>query len=248
MDGGPVAYSDPETKVLCGVITRSHVHAGTIGSITWAISKGALSSWLIRTHGPYLTNARNSMVRAFLAIEHRDKTHLLFVDSDQRFTPEDVRAVVSRCTRETPVVGGLYVNPDQTNGSHNPIAYSLEPDGFHQLDMGPCRWTHPSEGDPCIEVGAVGTGFMAIHRSLIETMPGTFSEPCPWFAEPVFGDPPKMIGEDLGFCLRVLHLDHPVLLHRGAKIGHFKECLIYPESFDQPILPPEPSEVPPPAP
>jgi GT2 family glycosyltransferase len=36
----------------------------------------------------------------------------------------------------------------------------------------------------------------------------------------------RMIGEDLGFCARVVSLGHPILLHRGAKVVHYKELAI----------------------
>lgn len=77
--------------------------------------------------------------------------------------------------------------------------------------------TSPS---PICEVAAIGTGFLAIHSSILVTLGEHFGEPLPWFDEPVVNG--VHYGEDFGFCHRVRSLGYPVLAHRGCTPLHHK--------------------------
>lgn len=73
---------------------------------------------------------------------------------------------------------------------------------------------------PVCEVGAIGTGFLAIHSSILDALGKHYGEPLPWFDEPVVHG--VHYGEDFGFCHRVRELGYPVLAHRGCTPLHHK--------------------------
>jgi hypothetical protein len=224
---------------------------GTINSCQAAIDARALHQWQRRPCGMYLHNGRNECVQSMLDdhVPNTDEpfTHLLFIDSDMKFTPEDIVKVIDPCSEANPVVGGMYRNPvsaerDIQTGLPTlaPVAYMLETgtdDAYGYINIDPKFWGDdlswfdpddpPDPTHPYLKVDAVGTGFMAIHRSLLELMANKYPQPTPWFCQPDFGDPPKNIGEDLGFCMRVgVDLGFPIFLARCARIGHYKEMLI----------------------
>lgn len=200
-------------------MTRGHIHAGTIGAVNAITSTDLADYWSIHTHGPYLDMGRNNMVREFLKSDPDRYDKMLFVDSDMRPSITDATLVLSACTPEAPVVGGLYLNPVE-GGYAAPVIYDLDEHGFIQHP------DHPALGSGLVEVGAIGTGFMAIHRSLLELMTETYSEPVPWFDEIIYEG--NKLGEDLTFCLRVRSMGLPIYVHLDAKVGHYKEVLLRP--------------------
>lgn len=70
------------------------------------------------------------------------------------------------------------------------------------------------------EVGAVGTGFMAIHHSVLVELANSHDQPTAWFVEPVVNK--VQLGEDFGFCHRVRSLGYPVLVNRACVVLHHK--------------------------
>lgn len=230
----------PETpSTIAYTITRSHVHLSTVSSVYPAMQAGHIIDWQIYQGGPYLHNNRNRCVRGFL---ETGADVLLFVDSDMRATPQDFLTVIHSCRPDSPVIGAMYRNPgpiDETGEQPlNPVAYmwaEMEHEhGFVQLD--PSLWfdADPDDNDapqerkvPFLKVDGIGTGFMAIHRTLLERMATVYPEPCPWFDNVELGMPLLSAGEDLGFCYRVrFELDLPIVLCRAAKVRHQKELLI----------------------
>ena len=94
-----------------------------------------------------VSRARNSLVAKFLS--NPQATHLMFVDADVSFTPDDILRLV---LHDKGVVCGAY--PMKTM----PIKYVLNiiQDAIHE--------------DPLYEVSTAGTGFMLIKREVIEDM------------------------------------------------------------------------------
>lgn len=73
---------------------------------------------------------------------------------------------------------------------------------------------------PVCEVGAAGTGFMAIHHSILDTLEAHHALPLPYFDEPVVNG--VHLGEDMAFCHRVRTLGYPVLVNRACVVLHHK--------------------------
>jgi len=93
-----------------------------------------------------VNRARNSCAAKFLA---GDATHLMFVDADIQFRPEDIVKLVAH---DKDIVGGIY--PQKTLPSKMVV---------NTLENG------KREGD-LVEVGTLGTGFMLIKRGVFERM------------------------------------------------------------------------------
>lgn len=208
--------------VFIGVITAGDVRVETCRSLlTAAVTEGTpVTHTYLLTYGPYLDDARNRVVEKFLT---SPCDLLLFVDSDIEFTIEDIRLVADATSPTTPVVGGVYYSPKRP-GSRSPVVYTLVPDMdahygqavFTQLtaEQVDAYASQPFPAD------AIGTGFMCIHRSLLDKMLVEFGNPTPWFAEEIVNG--VHVGEDMMFCLRADSLGFPPLAHPGVSISHYK--------------------------
>lgn len=94
---------------------------------------------------------------------------------------------------------------------------------LHSLPGYDARWNppplHQHTGALC-EVAAAGTGFMAIHHSILTTLAEHHPLPLPYFDEPVVNG--VHLGEDMGLCHRVRALGYPVLVNRACVVLHHK--------------------------
>lgn len=212
-----------EGSVYVVTIARSHIHMNMLACVRAAQEAGTAGDWWIQQSGPYLANGRNEGVRKFMPT---GGDRLLFMDADMVATPDQFATIAQMCDEERPVVGGRYMNPTGNPNELGMVAYGFCEDpgpsyGFHRLES-PTVDTDP-DSDLC-EVAAVGTGFMCIHRTILEKLAAEYPEPTPWFTDMTLGE--NYIGEDLAFCYRVRDLGYPVYLARKLKIGHYKELLI----------------------
>lgn len=154
-------------------------------------------------------------------------------------------------TSTYPVIAGIYCNPftDEVPGEEEgadhigPVVYEwvavtnlqgelegIPTETFRRLSRKslaaiPPMTHHHADGwdstyDDLARVAAVGTGFMAIHRTLLREMEARYAQPLPWFEEPVRNG--VHYGEDMGFCLRLMDMGYPVLVHRGVTPLHHK--------------------------
>ena len=101
-----------------------------------------------------VTRARNSLVAKFLAAPEKC-THLMFIDADIGFSPAEIIKLML-ANRE--VVGGLYPKKSL------PIEYVVNtvPNGQQDGDL--------------YEIKNLGTGFMMIQRSVLETLTAAHPE------------------------------------------------------------------------
>jgi len=169
--------------------------------------------------GPYLDVARNFVVEAFLNETNADV--LLFIDSDIEFSRESVRRIVGLADQyQRTVQGGFYVSLFAEHGIR-PVAFEWDENNKLQpISM-------PTELDWCQPVDVVGTGFMAIHRSILEEMFPKFGYPSPWFAEEVMHG--SAMGEDVTFCQRVIHaLGVQVYVDFKTPVNHIKPIKLTP--------------------
>ena len=93
-----------------------------------------------------VNRARNSCAAKFLS---GDCTHLMFVDADIQFNPQDILKLINH---DKEIVGGIY--PQKTLPPK--MVVNTLNNGEQQGDL--------------IEVGTLGTGFMLIKRSVFEKM------------------------------------------------------------------------------
>ena len=223
-------------KVCIGNINRGSLSTAFVSGLLHAAqSGGAVTNWQYHCAGPYLDAARNTVVHGFL--RDTDADWLLFIDSDIGFNGDQVDELVADVDPYvTPVVGGLYMNPT-VDGHVKPVAYTegtrtvttyggvtLEAVHFDQIDLPP-----PDAADMVVD--AIGTGFMAIHRHLLEKMAERFDHPREWFACEVQDG--TALGEDFAFCRRVRSMGYPIVLNPRVRVAHLKDILLTPDNFKE---------------
>jgi hypothetical protein len=204
--------------------------------------------------GPRIASARNQAVRQFLdEPDWESADWLLMLDADM-VVPGDLIEQMLGCVRDedgkirAPVIGGLYFG-----GGHNsifPVAYRFvdpkENDGdaiVHLTDFAPHQM---------IEVDAVGTGCLMVHRAVLEWMRDRFAQfnPAEWFWETIYEG--REFGEDYTFCMRIRQGGIPIYVLTGLAIGHMKAVNLDEEvwrsgasGLNNPAPPPEPVTRPP---
>jgi hypothetical protein len=225
--------------VAIGMITAGEIRFESVQSICACLATETVARTFFVQNGPYLDNGRNELVRTFNTPEVRDYcTHLLMVDSDIAFTPEDVR-VLYDAAQERAVVGGVYYN--NFGGTIKPIVYdwaTVEAGGVERRTLAVIdRWEdgwplwpigHKGSGpEPLVKVAAMGAGFLMMRYEVLDVMGEVYGEPQPWFDEPVIDG--VHFGEDLSFCNRVWERGFSVWAHREVEVAHVKSVLLGPE-------------------
>jgi GT2 family glycosyltransferase len=218
------------------MITAGEIRMETVESLCACLATNTVAKVFFIQSGPYLDNGRNEIVRTFRLPEVRDYcTHLLMVDSDIAFTPDDVRALYA-AAEERAVVGGVYYN--NFSGTIKPIVYGpvdIEVDGvvrhsLKEIDHWADGWEfwpkdQTVEGlDPLVKVDAMGAGFLMIRYEVLDVMEAVHGEPQPFFDEPVIDG--VHFGEDLAFCLRAYERGFSVWAHREVEVAHVKSVML----------------------
>lgn len=114
---------------------------------------GVMMTAGVMGNGAFIDLARNIFVKIFLE-DHKDCTHLFFVDSDLKF---EARAFIGLARSGLPICAGAYRRRQ-------------EPEDY------PIKWTpHPEKGglwveDDFLMCDRVATGFLCIRRDVIEEM------------------------------------------------------------------------------
>ena len=159
-----------------GMYTRS-----AIDTTTLAARYGIDLKFFYLFNESLITRARNYLVDEFLRAEQY--THLMFVDSDISWDPNDLISLAALCDEDKhPVIGGPYPKKtiawekvrnavDAGLGDNNPLDLEKYTGDFV---------FNPSGGNSRIslvepvDVLETGTGFMMIHRSVFEKFKETY--------------------------------------------------------------------------
>jgi hypothetical protein len=176
-----------------------------------------------------VTRARNALAHSFL---QTDATHLLFIDADMRFEPQDVPPMIAA---DVAILCGLY--PKKLINWEGVRAAALRGDAQLALSSGTfvvnlvgnaAEVTVPA-GQP-VEIWNGGTGFMLIQRRVFEQLAAVV----PSYANEV-GEAPsvkeffttsiehatgRLLSEDYHFCK--LWRDHGGTVHAApwVRLGH----------------------------
>lgn len=216
-------------SVYLGNINPGHVRAEMATSVVRAVSEVAISFVWLKQSPPYLDIHRNVVVEDFLNRDQEDK--LLFVDSDVEFEPDHIRMLDAV---DVDLVSGWYRNPNSASGKLQPVLYHWGYNGEY-TQMIQYETDDDIEGLPEVQdrvsiVGAGGTGFTMISRTLLKKMAETFEAPQPWFTEQgvvgAEGEGPVWHGEDLMFGLRAAQLGFEWHVHKDARVPHYKTAKI----------------------
>lgn len=190
-----------------------------------------------------IARARNRLCAEFLA---SDCTHMLQLDSDLIFSPEQIKNLVDHAARGNDIVAGLYPKKQRELGWVCNILDTAEPPSDNGLQR----------------VKYAGTGCLLVSRAVLETMREKLPEieydpdegdtgEVKWdfFATGVrlfegsAGTPARRryLSEDWMFCQRALDLGFDVWMDTTVILKHVGEC-IYPlqeiASFADPVSAP----------
>lgn len=157
---------------------------------------------IVKAQGPDLDFNRNMIWRQVL-----DKNdHLLMIDTDLVFTPEDVAKIEWHLENGLDAVCGVY-----------PVGQPPYPPCIFERVPGDYKLTQPKEG--LNEIGACGGGFLGINKSVISKMS---KDPFDNVRE---GD--VFHGEDISFCHRLHEQGYKLLCDSNIKLGHIRNKTIY---------------------
>ncbi len=205
-------------RAMIGVAFGSGAPAGFVHSVMRLVRDPRLHANVQLNNGDYsVAMARNALTAQFLAT---DCTHLLFIDNDLVFTPEDVLRVTSH---DLPVVGGIYCLKKE-----GPIHWCGN--GF------PDREEAVDQNTGLQRVRYLGTGFLCVAREVFERILVEDREqieytvdipphPTEWdfwrFGVKLTDDQRKRyLTEDWWFCQRCLELGIPVYADADVVLGH----------------------------
>lgn len=194
--------------------------------------------WVVMPNGPYMDAGRNRAY--FEGLSQTESEWFLTLDDDLEFDPDDLYNLIEWCEfHSLHVAGGMYVSPRET-GDYT-VAYRHDETGDNYIDLSidEVDAMDPLHPHTC-HVAAIGTGFLLVHRSVLERMTFFYNSPQPWFAELTVQTPhpdnPRdltlgtHLGEDLTFCRRLWALDIPVHIAPHIRLTHYKRVGFRPPS------------------
>jgi 2-polyprenyl-3-methyl-5-hydroxy-6-metoxy-1,4-benzoquinol methylase len=198
-------------------------------SILESLQRDGLACGFYQASGHRVDRNRDRICEGFLGLKNKPEW-LLMVDSDMEHVPTIGQRLAKH---KKPIVGCLYFH---RGDSHDPLVFRKAISAKDQWGRPNRLWAplrdevyafltktglpkydgavgiNGMEADGLIEVDAIGTGGILIHRSVLETIPG------PWF-EYENG----MVSEDLSFCDKAKYqYKIPVYCDMSTVSGHYK--------------------------
>jgi len=166
------------------------------------------------------TRSRNLVVKTFL--ETTDAAWLLMIDSDERLSTDNFMKLVDAAhDKDRPIISGLvfaafFDNDDSLRPV--PTIYKMSDEsGLEAIDAYPIN--------EIIEVDAVGTGCLLIHRDVFLEMQKQATpnqgKDWAWFVEGAING--TYFGEDLLFSKRLKSMGYKIHAHTGAILPHHKQ-------------------------
>jgi hypothetical protein len=163
-------------------------------------------------------------------------THMLCVDSDIGWGPEQLEALVAT---GKPFIGGTY-SKKQAN-REIPADYTGRTEGAPFATLYPNGKRGPQIESPLWEATHVPAGFLLVERAAVERMAGAYRNlqyQVKGFGlitglwSPTFEQGVSYAGEDVAFCRRWRQLGGEVWLHRGVVLEHYGETVFTPNETD----------------
>lgn len=162
--------------------------------------------FIVRCQGPDLDFNRNMIWRQTVKYQEKEPSHLLMIDSDIVFTPEDVAKVESHLDNGLDAITGIY-----------PIGQPPYPPCIFERIPGDYKLTPVKEG--LNEIGACGGGFLGINKNVIMNMD---KDPFDNIREgEIFH------GEDISFCYRAAQRGYKIWADSEIRLGHVRTQTVY---------------------
>lgn len=183
--------------------------------------------------GPILPRNRDLLTDGFL---DSPATHMLCVDSDIGFGPEQVQALLDL---RLPFVAGTYSKKQQNR--EIPADYTGETRGEPFATLFASGQRGPVIDKPLWKSKHVPAGFMLIERGTIERMAGAYRQLqyqvnqvglITGLWSPEFQQGVSYAGEDVAFCRRWTALGGEIWMHRGVVVEHHGDQVYLPREDD----------------
>lgn len=185
-----------------------------IHSMNMLVGTGHYAGVRFRSGNSILYQCRNELLADFMAVQ--DATHLLMIDDDIAWEPNDVLRLLEH---DVPVVAAA--------GPHKATrpAFCFRSDTTERNEVG------------LVSVAGIGTGFMMIRKDAVQAMQAAYTEteyrvekcePGQRFFN-LFGemyerhdgyDLPLLLGEDFAFCRRWRDMDGQVFMDPDIALDH----------------------------
>lgn len=154
-----------------------------------------------------------------------DADVFLYIDLDIGFSPKDARRVTERARETQGIAGGAYAHPVMTFNFHGAGSHEASDEVHETITIGPSSPQGP------VAVDALGTGFLAVHRSVFERIGEQFPElrlrndnerSHAWFRKALFTSEAGSVelSEDHSFCWRARQAGVPVELLPSVALEH----------------------------
>ena len=182
---------------------------------------------------PYVDDARNSIVDAFLQLD--ECSHLLFIDSDISFKSNDVFELMKHSTEEHKIVAGLYPRQKiDTEYVIEVVKQGCPPDQLNEFSgyvdqFGFAPIHNNSDLTEPIEVYHCLTGFMMIHKSVFTELkekvdlleyPNRDGYISTQFFKTSLHQEQGYLGEDINFCHMYRSIGGSIWLLPWVSVGH----------------------------
>lgn len=215
----------PEDKIALGFVDHGTVRGEFANDLfRLAASRPERFTDVLNVQDNLIARGRNEVVAWFLTTS---ADWLLFLDGDQRFTPEAYDALVEVAdAEERPVLTGLYFGIRRLDGLLYPLPL---PNIFSRDPSKPNFFEHIVHYPPnaVIRVDACGAGLLLAHRSVFEKI-SAINEP--EFQKVWFKDHPlpngDWLSEDIYFCDRAASAGVPIYCHTGVVSPHVKSYIV----------------------
>lgn len=205
------------------MITIGYVHPGRLShpthmSIRRMADREDIHELAVKS-GPLIAGARND-VMGFFVNDLSDSDHLLFIDTDVEFFPEDVDKLLKA---DRPIISGLLVRM-HWDGSTGPIVKVKRPKG--EKGLRDLEWGElPKSG--ILPVVGVGMAFVLISREVCEALWEAKQGKLLWPFEEKEEDG-IVYGEDITMCMRAKALGFQGYIDIDCPVGHVKEGTLMP--------------------
>lgn len=203
------------TPAMRGQLEPEYLHS--IMAVRRHLYKYDIPHNLITSECSLISAGRNEMSQGFVNQTNAD--YLMWIDSDMQFPPYGVTRLVRH---DLDIVGGVYF---RKSADARPLVLRFNEAGLFEeiMDL-------PETG--LFEVDGIGTGFLLIHRRVIEAFtPEVVAELGTPFG---LGKGPtgREEGEDLSFCRRAKRLGFKIWADPTIPLGHIGKIAYTRQNFD----------------
>lgn len=233
----PAARTTPKGTVVLGIPSRGQCESHFARTLADMVLFDSLHGrrhlhpeqpilWTIGA--TQIVQARNVLVDKFLANPTAD--WLLMLDDDQVYPKDLLEYLIESVDQYDRPIVGVPVWRFATDGTGGPVRVT-----HNVLDLSEhnafVEWTDPLPENTVMQVPAVGTGCLMVHRSALEKIRdwcadnGLGTKWC-WFRHMVHQPADMAEGEDLYFCRLAAHVGIPVFISTFTTLGHVKRMVL----------------------